>query len=174
MPPLVGVYASYLWRLRAQWHQLEYGADHDACLAAGTGNKILLCTVIYFCTLGWLCVLYLLCGLYAGITEPVPASLLGVAGVRCPRRHCGLCGQCFLSPCHSKLLPFRSAWRSSAALAVSSLPAKDFITCFRTHHEHGMRANNPSIQVNLAQFAGWSGDVYRVILPAECMVYQVP
>ncbi len=155
MPPLVGVYASYLWRLE------HNGTNWNMVLTTTpvwrlVRNKILLCTVITFCTLGWLCVLYLLCGLFAGITEPVPASLLEWLA-------CGVLGgtavcaaQCFLSlVIRSFAVPIGMALIGGIGGLLFTSKGLYYLLPYSLM-SMGMRANNPSIQVNLAQFAGWS------------------
>ena len=75
MPPLIGVYASYLWRLE------HNGTNWNMILAHTSAyrivfDKIAVCSVVSLCTMLWLGFLFIACGLIAGITTPIPVALV--------------------------------------------------------------------------------------------------
>ena len=155
MPPLVGVYASYLWRLE------HNGANWNMVLTTISiwrlvFNKICLCTVITFFTLCWLCVLYILCGLSAGFTDPVPAALAEWLA-------CGVLGgtavcaaQCFLSlVIRSFAVPIGMALAGGIGGLLFTAKGLYYLLPYSLL-SMGMRANNPNLHVNLVQFAGCS------------------
>ena len=154
-PPLVGVYASYLWRLE------HNGANWNMVLTTISiwrlvFNKICLCTVITFFTLCWLCVLYILCGLSAGFTDPVPAALAEWLA-------CGVLGgtavcaaQCFLSlVIRSFAVPIGMALAGGIGGLLFTAKGLYYLLPYSLL-SMGMRANNPNLHVNLVQFAGCS------------------
>lgn len=155
MPPLVGVYASYLWRLEhngANWNMVLT----TICVWRLVFNKIFLCTVITFFTLGWLCVLYILCGLSAGFSDPIPAALAEWLA-------CGVLGgtavcaaQCFLSlVIRSFAVPIGMALAGGIGGLLFTAKGLYYLLPYSLL-SMGMRANNPDLHVNLAQFTGCS------------------
>ena len=155
MPPLVGGYASYLWRLE------HNGSNWNMVLSTTSAwrlvfNKIILCTVITFFTLGWLCILYIICGLYAGITDPIPSDLLEWLA-------CGVLGgtaicaaQCFLSlVIRSFAVPIGMALVGGIGGLLLTTKGLYYLLPYSLL-SMGMRANNPNIKVNLSEFASCS------------------
>lgn len=74
MPPLIGIYASYLWRLEhngTNWNMvLTHMSAHRIVL-----QKLAVCAGVSLLTVLWLGVLFLVCGHFAGITAPIPVEL---------------------------------------------------------------------------------------------------
>lgn len=155
MPPLVGVYASYLWRLEhsgSNWNMMMVNIPAWRLVF----GKIAVCAVITFFTLGWLCILYILCGLYAGITDPVPAELIEWLA-------CGVLGgiavcavQCFLSlVIRSFAVPIGLALLGGFAGLASTAGGRYYLLPYSLM-SMGMRANNPDLTVDMAEFISYS------------------
>lgn len=75
MPPLIGVYASYLWRLEhngTNWNMIMAYVSPWKIVR----NKALACIVMATVTLFWETALYVFCGYCCKLTQPVPAELL--------------------------------------------------------------------------------------------------
>ena len=161
MPPLIGVYASYLWRLEhsgSNWNMVLVSLPAWRLVF----SKIAVCSAVTLITLVWLCFLYILCGLHVGLTAPIPGELAEWIA-------CGVLGgsavcaaQCFLS------LVIRSF-----AIPIGIGLLGGFIGLAAVASDHcylvpyslmsmGMRANNPDLSVDLAAFVGCS--VFFVVL----------
>lgn len=161
MPPLVGVYASYLWRLEhngSNWNMVLVNIPIWRLVL----NKIAVCAVITFLTLGWLCLLYIICGLYAGFTDPVPTELAEwfACGVLGGMAVCAI--QCFLSlVIRSFAIPIGMALLGGfAGLAAT---AKDcYYLLPYSLMSMGMRANNPDLTIDTVEFICYS--VFFIIL----------
>ncbi|MDE7478666.1 MAG: ABC transporter permease, partial [Lachnospiraceae bacterium] len=155
MPPLVGVYASYLWRMEhngSNWNMVLVNTSAWRIVF----DKIVVCAVITFFTLGWLCLLYIICGLYVGFTEPVPAKLFEWLA-------CGILGgiavctaQCFLSlVIRSFAVPIGMALLGGfAGLAVTA--SGHYYLLPYSLMSMGMRANNPNLTMDIAEFVNYS------------------
>lgn len=74
MPPLLGIYASYLWRLEHNGTNWNMILTHSYAYRI-VWNKLAVCTVVSLFTMLWLGILFIICGRYAGITEPIPVEL---------------------------------------------------------------------------------------------------
>lgn len=155
MPPLVGVYASYLWRLEhngSNWNMVLIHMSPWRLVF----NKIAVCSVITFFTLCWLCILYVLCGLHVGFTDPIPSALTEWLA-------CGILGgiavcaaQCFLSlMIRSFAIPIGLALLGGfAGLAATAKGCYYFLPY--SLMSRGMRANNPNLSVDMAAFVSYS------------------
>lgn len=170
MPPLVGVYASYLWRLEhngTNWNMVLVNTPVWRLVL----GKVMVCSGITFLTLAWLCLLYIICGLYAGFTEPVPAELLEWLA-------CGVLGgiavcaaQCFLSlVIRSFAIPIGMAL--VGGFAGLALTAKDhYYLLPYSLMSMGMRANNPDLKMDMTQFVSYS--LFFIILFYLLMVWHI-
>lgn len=155
MPPLVGVYASYLWRLEhsgSNWNMVLVNISPWRLVF----DKIAVCSVITFLTLGWLCLLYILCGLYVGLTEPVPSELAEwlACGVLGGVAVCAM--QCFLSlVIRSFAIPIGMALLGGfAGLAITAKGSYHLLPY--SLMSMGMRANNPNLTVDTARLMSYS------------------
>lgn len=74
MSPLLGVYASYLWRLEHSGTNWNLILTHS-CAHRIVFNKLMVCTVVSLLTMLWLGILFIVCGRCAGLTAPVPVEL---------------------------------------------------------------------------------------------------
>lgn len=74
MPPLIGVYASYLWRLEHNGTNWNMILTHTSAYRI-VFDKIAVCSVVSLFTMLWLGFLFIVCGLIAGITAPIPIAL---------------------------------------------------------------------------------------------------
>ncbi|MDE7322398.1 MAG: ABC transporter permease [Lachnospiraceae bacterium] len=170
MPPLVGVYASYLWRLEhngTNWNMILVNTSVWRLVL----GKVMVCAAITFLTLGWLCLLYIICGLYAGFTEPVPAELLEWLA-------CGVLGgiavcaaQCFLSlVIRSFAIPIGMALVGGfAGLAVTA--KGHYYLLPYSLMSMGMRANNPDLNVNITTFVSYS--IFFTLLFYLLMIWYI-
>lgn len=170
MPPLVGVYASYLWRLEhngTNWNMVLVNTPVWRLVL----GKVMVCSGITFLTLAWLCLLYIICGLYAGFTEPVPAELLEWLA-------CGILGgiavcaaQCFLSlVIRSFAIPIGMAL--VGGFAGLALTAKDhYYLLPYSLMSMGMRANNPDLKMDMTEFVSYS--LFFIILFYLLMVWHI-
>lgn len=170
MPPLIGVYASCLWRLE------HSGSNWNLILVSTRALRLVLgktavCCCITFLTLGWVCLLYILCGLSVGFAQPVPPELLewfacGVLG------GCAVCAmQCFLSlVIRSFAVPVGLAL--PCGFAGLALTAKgQYYLLPHSLMSVGLRANNPNLKVNTVQLAGCS--VLFVVLFSLLSVWYI-
>ncbi|MDE5698402.1 MAG: ABC transporter permease [Lachnospiraceae bacterium] len=161
MPPLVGVYASYLWRLEhsgSNWNMVLVNTPAWRIVL----DKIAVCSVITFLTLGWLCLLYILCGLYVGFTKPVPAELAEwfACGVLGGVAVCAI--QCFLSlVIRSFAIPIGLALLGGFAGLAATAKDSYYLLPYSLM-SRGMRANNPNLTVDAAEFISYS--VFFIIL----------
>ncbi|MDE7273357.1 MAG: ABC transporter permease [Lachnospiraceae bacterium] len=161
MPPLVGVYASYLWRLEhsgSNWNMVLVNIPAWRLVF----DKIAVCSVITFLTLGWLCLLYILCGLYAGFTEPVPAELAEwfACGVLGGVAVCAI--QCFLSlVIRSFAIPIGLALLGGFAGLAATAKSSYYLLPYSLM-SRGMRANNPNLAVDAVEFISYS--VFFIVL----------
>ena len=161
MPPLVGVYASYLWRLEhsgSNWNMVLVNTPAWRIVL----DKIAVCSVITFLTLGWLCLLYILCGLYVGFTEPVPAELAEwfACGVLGGVAVCAI--QCFLSlVIRSFAIPIGLALLGGFAGLAATAKDSYYLLPYSLM-SRGMRANNPNLTVDAAEFISYS--VFFIVL----------
>lgn len=170
MPPLIGVYASYLWRLEhsgSNWNMVLVSLPAWRLVF----SKIAVCSAVTLITLVWLCFLYIVCGLHVGLTAPIPGELAEWIA-------CGVLGgtavcaaQCFLS------LVIRSF-----AIPIGIGLLGGFIGLAAVASDHcylvpyslmslGMRANNPDLSVDLAAFVGCS--VFFVVLFFMLSVWHI-
>lgn len=161
MPPLVGVYASYLWRLEhngSNWNMVMVNTSAWRLVF----GKLAVCAVITFLTLGWLCVLYILCGRYAGISEPIPVELaewlacgvLGGIAVCAVQSFLSLIIRSFAIPIGMALI---------GAFAGLAATGKGYYYLFPySLMSMGMRANNPNLTVDYVEFVSYS--VFFVVL----------
>lgn len=161
MPPLVGVYASYLWRLEhsgSNWNMVMVNTSAWRLVF----SKLAVCAVITFLTLGWLCLLYIICGLYAGITEPIPIELLEwlACGVLGGTAVCAI--QCFLSLIiRSFAIPIGMALIGGIVGLAATSNGYYYLLPYSLM-SMGMRANNPNLTVDYVEFLCYS--VFFIIL----------
>lgn len=152
MPPLIGVYASYLWRLEhngTNWNMVLVNTSAWRIVF----NKIAVCSAITFLTLAWLGFLFIVCGLYAGITEPVPAELIEWLA-------CGFAGgvavcaiQCFLSLIiRSFAVPIGIALVGGFAGLAATAKGLFYLLPYSLFSV-GMRANNPERALDITAFS---------------------
>lgn len=151
MPPLIGVYASYLWRLEhngTNWNMVLVTVSPARLVF----QKICVCTVMAFLTLAWLALLFIVCGRFAGITAPLPPELLEWLA-------CGLLGglavcaiQCFLSlAIRSFAIPIGIALAGGVAGLLLTAAGYFYILPYSLL-SIGMRANNPSRELDTVEF----------------------
>lgn len=151
MPPLVGVYASYLWRLEhsgSNWNMVLVNTPVWRLVF----DKIAVCSVVTFFTLGWLCILYVICGLYVGFSEPVPPDLIEwfACGVLGGAAVCAV--QCFLSlVIRSFAIPVGMALLGGFAGLAATAAGHYYILPYSLM-SRGMRANNPNLTVDLPAY----------------------
>ena len=161
MPPLVGVYASYLWRLEhsgSNWNMILVNTSAWRLVL----SKIAVCAVITFLTLGWLCLLYIVCGLYAGFADPVPAELAEwlACGVLGGIAICAI--QCFLSlVIRSFAIPIGMALLGGFAGLAATAKGCYYLLPYSLM-SMGMRANNPDLTMDIIEFISYS--VFFIIL----------
>lgn len=161
MPPLVGVYASYLWRLEhsgSNWNMMLVNISAWRLVF----DKTAVCSVITFLTLGWLCILYILCGLYVGLTEPVPPELAEwfACGVLGGVAVCAI--QCFLSlVIRSFAIPIGMALLGGFAGLAITAKGSYYLLPYSLM-SMGMRANNPNLTVDTAMLISYS--VFFIVL----------
>lgn len=161
MPPLVGVYASYLWRLEhsgSNWNMVLVNISPWRLVF----DKIAVCSVITFLTLGWLCLLYILCGLYVGLTEPVPSELAEwfACGVLGGVAVCAM--QCFLSlVIRSFAIPIGMALLGGFAGLAATAKGSYYLLPYSLM-SMGMRANNPNLTVDTTRLISYS--VFFIVL----------
>lgn len=74
MPPLLGVYASYLWRLEHNGTNWNMIMTHSSAYRI-VFNKLMVCAVVSLFTMLWLGILFIVCGRCAGFTAPIPVEL---------------------------------------------------------------------------------------------------
>lgn len=74
MPPLLGVYASYLWRLEHSGTNWNMILTHSSAYRI-VWNKLAVCAVVSLFSMLWLGGVFIVCGRCAGITAPVPVEL---------------------------------------------------------------------------------------------------
>lgn len=74
MPPLLGVYTSYLWRLEHNGSNWNMILTHSSAYRI-VWNKLAVCAVVSLFTMLWLGILFIVCGRCAGLTAPVPIEL---------------------------------------------------------------------------------------------------
>lgn len=155
MPPLIGVYASYLWRLE------HSGSNWNMALVNTSAwhlvfSKIAVCAAMSFITFVWLCLLYILGGRFAGITEPVPAELAEWLA-------CGVLGSIAVCAIQS----FFSLVIRSFAIPIGMALAGGFMGLLVTSKGYyyllpyslmsvGMRANNPWRAVDYTELVSYS------------------
>lgn len=161
MPPLIGVYAGYLWRLEhsgSNWNMVLVNTPVWRLVL----GKTAVCCVITFFTVGWLCILYVLCGRYAGITEPVPPALAEwfACGVLGGAAVCAM--QCFLSlVIRSFAIPVGLALLGGFAGLASTVAGHYYLLPYSLM-SRGMRANNPDLAVDLFEYICYS--VFFIVL----------
>ncbi len=170
MPPLVGVYASYLWRLEhngTNWNMMLVNTPVWRLVL----GKIAVCAAIMLLTLGWLCLLYILCGLYAGFTKPIPVELLEWLA-------CGILGgtavcaaQCFLSlVIRSFSIPIGMALIGGFAGLAFTARNQYYLLPYSLM-SMGMRANNPNLKMDMTQFICFS--IFFILLFYLLMVWYI-
>ncbi|MBO5033169.1 MAG: ABC transporter permease [Lachnospiraceae bacterium] len=151
LPPLIGVYASYLWRLEhngANWNMVMVNTPAWRIVF----NKVAMCSAITFLTLAWLGFLFIVCGKYAGITEPIPTELIDWLA-------CGFAGgiavctiQCFLSLIiRSFAVPIGIALLGGIAGLMVTAKGWFYILPYSLLSV-GMRANNPKRALDRTAF----------------------
>lgn len=151
MPPLIGVYAGYLWRMEhsgTNWNMLMVNAPAWRIVL----DKLAVCSAITFLTLLWLGFLFIVCGLCAGITQPVPAVLIEWL-------FCGLIGgiavcavQCFLSlVIRSFAIPIGIALIGGFAGLIATSQGLFYAIPYSLFSV-GMRANNPNLPLEVIPF----------------------
>lgn len=74
MPPLLGVYASYLWRLEHSGSNWNMILTHSPAYRI-VWNKLAVCAGVSLLTMLWLGGVFIVCGRCAGITAPIPTEL---------------------------------------------------------------------------------------------------
>lgn len=151
LPPLIGVYASYLWRLE------HNGTNWNMVMVHNTAsrlvfNKIAVCSIMTSITLLWTTLLYIISGLCCGLSTPIPPELIEWIV-------CGIIGgitistiQCFLSLIiRSFAVPICLALVGGiSGLVASALGIWYFIPYALL--SLGMRANDPNRSLNLVTF----------------------
>lgn len=161
MPPLIGVYASYLWRLEhngSNWNMVLVNTPVWRLVF----GKLAVCSAVTFLTLGWQCILYVLCGLYVGFSEPVPFALIEwfVCGVIGGTAVCAM--QCFLSLIiRSFAIPVGLALLGGFAGLAATAAGHYYILPYSLM-SRGMRANNPNLSVNLSVYICYA--VFFIVL----------
>lgn len=151
MPALVGVYASYLWRLEhngTNWNMIMVNISAARLIF----NKILACAAMTMITIVWTVGLYLFCGFACGLSEPVPPELIEWTV-------CGILGgitvstvQCFLSlVIRSFAIPIGLALGGGIAGLVATAMDLWYLVPYALL-SIGMRANNPNRELNLVTF----------------------
>lgn len=155
MPPLIGVYASYIWRLEHNGTNWNMVMVHTSAYRL-VFNKILTCASMTAITILWTTALYLFCGFACGISTPVPPELIEWL-------ICGIIGgitvstlQCFLSlVIRSFAIPIGIALAGGIAGLIAT--AKD-LWYFVPYAllSVGMRANNPERELNFTTFMVWN------------------
>ena len=151
MPPLIGVYAGYLWRMEhsgTNWNMLLVHSPAWRIVL----DKLGVCSTMTFLTLLWLGFLFIICGLCAGITQPVPAVLIEWLA-------CGLTGgiavctvQCFLSlVIRSFAIPIGIALVGGIVGLIATAQGS-FYTVPYALFSVGMRANNPERPLDAVPF----------------------
>lgn len=161
MPPLIGVYASYLWRLEhngSNWNIMMVSLSAWRLVF----GKIAVCSVITILTLIWVGLLYILCGLHVGITQPIPAELLEwlACGVLGGIAVCAI--QCFLSLLiRSFAVPIGMALLGGIVGLVATTNGYYYLLPYSLM-SRGMRATNPNLAVDMFEFVSYS--VFFIIL----------
>lgn len=151
LPPLIGVYASYVWHLEhsgTNWNMLLVNSSAYRIVF----GKIATCAVIAFFTVIWLGILFVACGLYAGITEPIPIELIDwlVCGFIGSVSVCAI--QCFLSLCiRSFALPIGLALLGGVSGLIVTAKGFEYALPY-TLLSVGLRANNPNRALNYNTF----------------------
>lgn len=155
MPPLLGVYASYLWRLEhtgSNWNLIMVSTSAWRLVF----DKIAVCAVITVLTLLWQGILYILCGLCAGLTGPVPARLPEWLA-------CGALGgiavcaiQCFLSlVIRSFAIPIGIALFGGICGLIATAKGYYYLLPYALMCR-GIRANNPNLTVDMTEYVSYS------------------
>lgn len=151
MPPLIGIYASYLWRLEhngTNWNMILVNTSAWRIIL----NKIVVCSAVTFLTLVWLCFLFIIFGKYAGITEPIPTELMEwlVCGFAGGVAICAV--QCFLSLIiRSFAVPIGIALIGGIAGLIATAKGLFYLLPYSLFSV-GMRANNPERTLNISIF----------------------
>lgn len=148
MPPLIGVYASYLWRLEhngTNWNMImTYRSAYKIVF-----DKIAVCAVVSFFTLLWVGVLYIVFGLYAGLRAPIPLELIEwlVCGFVGSISVCAI--QCFLSLwIRSFAVPIGLALVGGIVGLVATAKGILYVLPYSLLSV-GLRANNPNLAIDL-------------------------
>lgn len=155
MPPLIGVYASYLWRLEhngTNWNMVMVHTSASRLVF----NKIIVCASMTAITLLWTTALYLFCGFACGISNPVPPELIEWI-------ICGILGgitvsavQCFLSlVIRSFAIPIGIALAGGIAGLVATAMGLWYLVPYALLSV-GMRANNPERELEFITFMAWN------------------
>lgn len=151
MPPLIGVYAGYLWRLEhsgTNWNMLLVNRPAWKIVL----DKLTVCSAITFMTLLWLGFLFIICGIFAGITQPIPVELIEwlICGFIGGLAICSL--QCFLSlVIRSFAIPIGIALIGGIAGLIATAQGSLYTIPYALFSV-GMRANNPERQLDIAHF----------------------
>ncbi len=170
MPPLVGVYASYLWRLEhngSNWNMVLVNTSAWRLVF----DKIAVCAAITSLTLAWLCLLYIICGLYIGFAEPIPVELAEwlFCGVLGGVAVCAI--QCFLSlVIRSFAIPIGMALLGGFTGLAATAGGRYHLLPYSLM-SMGMRANNPNLTVDMAVFISYS--VFFIILFYSLSVWYI-
>lgn len=151
MPPLIGVYASYLWRLEhngTNWNMIMVYSSPARIIL----QKIAVCVGMTAVTILWTTALYIISGVLCGISSPLPAELAEWI-------LCGIIGgitvstvQCFLSlVIRSFALPIGIALVGGIAGLIATAKDLWYLVPYALL-SLGMRANNPERELNLLAF----------------------
>lgn len=151
MPALIGVYASYLWRMEhtgTNWNMLMVNTSAPRLVF----DKIATCSVMTLITIIWTTGLYLACGFLCKLLGTIPVSLL-------EWNICGFLGgitvsalQCFLSLIiRSFAIPIGIALAGGIAGLVATAMNLWYLVPYALF-AIGMRANNPKRELNLIVF----------------------
>jgi len=151
MPPLIGVYCSWLLRLEhngTNWNQLMVNASPFKIVK----DKLLVACGLTFITIMWVGILFIICGKYANLHSPVPAKLtewlfLGFIG------GIAICSaQIFLSIIiRNFALPIVAALAGGIIGLILSAKGYWYLLPYSVFCL-GMRANNPYYEVNVSLF----------------------
>lgn len=151
MPPLIGVYCSWLLRLEhsgTNWNQIKVNTSPFKIVK----DKMLIACGLTFVTIVWVGILYIMCGKYADLSSPLPAKLiewllLGYIG------GAAICSmQIFLSIIiRNFALPIAAALAGGIAGLLLSAKGYWYLLPYSVF-SLGMRANNPYYELNISVF----------------------
>lgn len=151
MPPLLGVFCSYIWRLEhtgTNWNQLMVNTSPWKIIK----NKLFTSLLLLLFFIIWVFILYFFCGKSAGITTPLPVELFSWLIFGFIGGSTVVAAQIFLSlVLHNFVVPIGIALAGSIAGLILSSRGFWYILPYSLL-SMGMRANNPYYEIDQFQF----------------------